>query len=98
MKQVSILLLAMAFATVPAFAAAQSHNHAPAAPTTQPPATVPTAADETTRAFDALDQNKDDQLSKQELTKYPMGAHAAMVDADRNGSLSRAEFQALQTM
>jgi hypothetical protein len=27
-----------------------------------------------------------------------MGAHAAMVDADRNGSLSREEFTALQKM
>lgn len=98
MKQVSILVCALAFATGPAFAAAQSHDHAHAAPTTQSPATVPTAADDTTRAFDALDQNKDGQLSKQELTKYPMGAHAAMVDADRNGSLNRAEFKALQTM
>jgi hypothetical protein len=93
MKQVSLLVLALAFATGHAIAAPQSQSHAAHAP-----ATAPAAADDTTKAFDALDTNKDGQLSKEELAKDPMGAHAAMVDADRNGSLSREEFTALQKM
>lgn len=95
MKQVSLLVLALAFATGHAIAAPQSQSHAaPAAPAAHAPA----IADDTTKAFDALDTNKDGQLSKEELAKDPMGAHAAMVDADRNGSLSREEFTALQKM
>jgi Ca2+-binding EF-hand superfamily protein len=89
MKQVSLLVLALAFATGHAIAAPQSQSHAAHAPAT---------AEDTTKAFDALDTNKDGQLSKEELAKDPMGAHAAMVDADRNGSLSREEFTALQKM
>jgi hypothetical protein len=37
-------------------------------------------------------------LSKTELAKHPMAAHAAMVDANRDGNLDRKEFEALQKM
>lgn len=98
MKQVSLLLLTVAFATGNAIASPQSHAHAHATPMGQSPVAAPAAPDDVAKAFDALDANKDDQLSKTELAKHPMGAHASMVDADRNGSLSREEFKALLQM
>ena len=103
MKQVSLLLLTVAFATGNAIASPQSHAHAHATPMGQSPVAAPAApagaaTDDVAKAFDALDANKDGQLSKTELAKHPMGAHASMVDADRNGSLSREEFKALLQM
>ena len=98
MKQVSLLLLTMVFSTGNAIASPQSHAHAHAAPTGNSAAPTPTGSDDIAKAFDALDTNKDGQLSKEELVKHPMAAHASMVDADRNGSLSREEFTALQKM
>ena len=97
MKQVSLLVLVLAFATGNAFASPQSQSRAHGAKG-HAPATAPVAPDDVAKAFDALDANKDGQLSKIELAKHPMGAHASMVDADRNGSLSREEFTALQKM
>jgi Ca2+-binding EF-hand superfamily protein len=98
MKQVFPLLLALAFATGNAIASPQSHAHAHAAPTELGPAAAPAASDNAAKAFDALDANKDGQLSKAELATYPMAAHASMADADRNGRLSREEFTTLQKM
>lgn len=97
MKHVSLLLVALTFALGSAVASAQSHDHAHAAPTGHAPA-VTAASDDTTKAFDALDTNKDGRLSKDELAKHPMGAHASMVDANKDGALSREEFKALQQM
>ena len=89
MKHLSLLLVALSFALGSTVVSAQSHGHAPAAPVT---------SDDTTKAFDALDTNKDGQLSKDELAKHPMGAHASMVDANQDDTLSREEFKALQQM
>lgn len=49
-------------------------------------------------AFKALDTNQDGKLSTSELAKHPHAAHAAMVDADKDGKLDRKEFAALQKM
>jgi Ca2+-binding EF-hand superfamily protein len=49
-------------------------------------------------AFAKLDTDKNGVLSKAELARHPMAAHAAMVDANRDGSLDRKEFEALQRM
>ena len=49
-------------------------------------------------AFAALDANKDGVLSKAELAKHPMAAHASMVDANKDDVLDRSEFAALQGM
>ena len=97
MKYVSLLLLGVAFAAGGAIASPQSHGHAHAAPAENASA-APTASEDIARAFDALDANRDGQLSREELAKHPMGAHASMVDADKAGALSREEFKALQDM
>jgi hypothetical protein len=49
-------------------------------------------------AFATYDANKDGFLSKAELAKHPMAAHASMADTDKDGRLNRAEFAALQKM
>lgn len=49
-------------------------------------------------AFAALDTDKDGALSKSELAKHPMAAHASMVDANNDGRLSKSEFAALEGM
>ncbi len=98
MKQVSLLLLTLAFATGNAIASPQSHAHGDAPTGHGAVAAAQRASGDVAKAFDALDTNKNGQLSKEELAKYPMGAHASMVDADKNGSLSREEFKALQQM
>lgn len=97
MKHVAFLLVATAFTFGSAVASAQSHDHAHAAPMVQAPA-APAAPDDTTKAFNALDSNKDGRLSTAELARHPMAAHAAMVDANKDGTLSRAEFEALEQM
>lgn len=58
------------------------------------PPTAPAKPD----AFATYDANGDGYLSKAELAKHPMAAHAGMVDKDKNGRLDRAEFAMLQKM
>ena len=49
-------------------------------------------------AFDRYDLDRNSQLSKAELVKHPMGAHAQMVDANGDGALDKSEFAALEAM
>ncbi len=97
MKQVSILLLATALAAGNALAGPQSNSHESHAGHGTS-AVTPAQPVPSTKAFDALDADKSGLLSKAELAKHPMAAHASMVDANNDGSLSREEFTALQKM
>lgn len=97
MKQGSLLFLTLALASAGALAAPQAHPSAPPMDHSKM-AAAPDPSGDIAKAFDALDTNKDGQLSREELAKHRMGAHASMVDADKNGSLSREEFKALQEM
>lgn len=95
MNPVFPLMLLATFATGTAFAA-----DPPKAPTN---ALTPTTdhgkhTGHAPDAFAALDANKDGVLSKAELAKHPMAAHASMVDSNRDGVLDRSEFAALQGM
>ena len=49
-------------------------------------------------AFDRYDLDRNSKLSKAELVKHPMGAHAQMVDANGDGALDKSEFAALEAM
>jgi hypothetical protein len=95
MKKISLPFLALALASASALAAPQAHPSATPMDHCKM-AAMPEMSSDINKAFDALDTNKDGQLSKAELAKHPMAAHASMVDADKNGSLSRDEFKALQ--
>lgn len=93
--------LTLAFGTAMAAGAPQSapaaaRAHAPTAPAMH--AGHATASDAVDDAFAKLDIDKNGLLSKTELAKHPMAAHAAMVDANRDGNLDRKEFEALQKM
>ena len=96
-----LLPLSLAFGNAVATGAPQSApadahaHHAPASATQAGHAMGSDAADD---AFAKLDTDKNGVLSKAELAKHPMAAHAAMVDANRDGSLDRKEFEALQRM
>ncbi len=96
MKTVFSLLLFSIIATGTAFAAEPQTSTKPA-PTTidHSKMAMPNSTPDT---FTALDANKDGFLSKAELAKHPMAAHAGMVDANQDGKLSRGEFDALQKM
>lgn len=97
MKTVASLLLLATVATGTAFAAEPPKTSTkPAAPTTDHSKSH--AGHAAPDAFAALDVNKDGALSKAELTKHPMAAHASMVDANKDGVLNRNEFAALQGM
>lgn len=88
----TFVLAALLLGAGPAVAAAQEHaGHDQMTPTTQQQAPAKDS-------FDAYDLNKDGKLSKAELAKHPLAAHAAMVDANRDGALDRKEFAALQKM
>ena len=95
MNPVFPLMLLAIFATGTAFAA--EPQEAPTKPVT--PTTVHGKhAGQVPDAFAVLDTNKDGVLSKAELAKHPMAAHASMVDANKDGVLDRSEFAALQGM
>ncbi len=49
-------------------------------------------------SFEAYDLDKNGKLSKAELAKHSMAAHASMVDADKDGALDRKEFAQLEKM
>jgi hypothetical protein len=49
-------------------------------------------------AFARYDRDRNGLLSQTELARHPMGAHAQMADANRDGALDRAEFAALEAM
>ncbi|KGQ20651.1 hypothetical protein LF41_1189 [Lysobacter dokdonensis DS-58] len=48
--------------------------------------------------FTQYDTDGNGLLSKPELAKHPMGAHASMVDANRDGVLDKREFAELERM
>jgi hypothetical protein len=48
--------------------------------------------------FAHYDTDGNGLLSKPELAKHPMGAHASMVDANRDEVLDRREFAELERM
>ena len=99
MKTVLSLLLLSIIATGAAFAAAPLQTPAKPASTTMDHSKMAMPAHDAPKdAFAALDINKDGFLSKAELAKHPMAAHAGMVDADKDGKLNRSEFDALQKM
>jgi len=81
-----IMFSALIIATGTALAREPEHAHE-TQPATQP-------AD----AFDRYDLDRNSQLSKAELVKHPMGAHAQMVDANGDGALDKSEFAALEAM
>ena len=58
----------------------------------------PHAQSQSADAFARYDVDSNDVLSKAELLKHPMGAHASMADANRDGALDKAEFAALEAM
>ena len=103
MKKTPFLLvpLSLAFGTAVAAGPTQSapadaHPHHAPAPAAH--ARHAMDSDAIGDAFAKLDTDKNGLLSKAELAKHPMAAHAAMVDANRDGNLDRKEFEALQKM
>ena len=56
------------------------------------------AATQSADAFARYDSDRNGKLSKSELEKHPMGAHAQMADADGDGALDKSEFAALEAM
>lgn len=59
---------------------------------------VPAAQTQKQDAFAQYDVNRDGVLTMAELARHPMGAHASMVDANRDGKLDKTEFAALEAM
>lgn len=99
MNRLALLLLAPALATGMTHAAGQSHAAVAAGHDTHAHGTqAPRHGASATDAFARMDINHDGFLSRAELAKHPMAAHAVMVDADKDGRLSRSEFKALESM
>ena len=98
MKTIASLLLLTTFATGTAFAAEPPKTSTKPAASTTDHGKMSHAGHTTPDAFTTFDTNKDGVLSKAELSKHPMAAHASMVDANKDGVLNRTEFAALQSM
>lgn len=95
----SLFLLSLVVATGPALAADPPKTSTkPAAPPMDHSKSGVHTGHETPDKFATLDTNKDGLLSKGELAKHPMAAHASMVDANKDGLLNRSEFAALEGM
>ncbi|KEA63023.1 hypothetical protein ADIMK_2547 [Marinobacterium lacunae] len=55
------------------------------------------AAETETSTFDVLDQNQDGQLSAEEVSSHPqLSENLSVVDADKSGTIDRAEFSAFE--
>lgn len=61
-------------------------------------AATPPVNQQLSDSFAHYDTDGDGLLSKPELAKHPMGAHASMVDANRDGVLDKREFAELERM
>jgi hypothetical protein len=95
----SLLLLSLAAVTGAALAGDPPKASSNPAPTTSDHSKMSHGEHATNAdAFAALDANKDGFLSKAELAKHPMAAHAGMVDSNKDGKLSKSEFAALEGM
>jgi hypothetical protein len=85
-----VLVSGTAFAN-PADDATATAEPAPA----KAPATAPTQDTKKAQMFEDLDANKDGSLEQSEITKVEkLGEQFATVDTDKNGKLSKAEYQA----
>lgn len=82
-----IMFTALVIAASSALAREPEHAHNP----------QPTMS-QRANSFARYDADRDGVLSRAELGKHPMGAHAAMADANRDGLLDKAEFAALEAM
>ena len=82
-----IMFVALVAATGDCLARDPEHKHA-----------TPPVGTQTADAFARCDQDRNGVLSMAELRKHPMGAHAAMADANRDGVLDKGEFAALEAM
>jgi hypothetical protein len=97
----SLLLLSLTFASGTALATDPPKPSTKPTPVTMDHGNMPkahTGHEVAPDAFAALDTNKDGALSKSELAKHSMAAHASMADANKDGLLSKSEFAALEGM
>lgn len=98
MKTVTSWLFVVAIAAGTAYAAEPQKTSAKSVAPTADHGKMTMPGHAAPDAFAVLDANKDGALSKAELAKHPMAAHASMVDANKDGVLNRSEFAALQGM
>ncbi len=93
---VSALLTLTAAAALLALSA-QAQTAEPAAPQAAAPAPASTpkyAAKDIERAFNYIDANKDNQISREEAAGFPgVAKHFDEADTNKDGMLSREEFE-----